>query len=255
MKAAVPVEADSISVPLYLQIRNTLLEEIAAGRHADGDEVLTEKALQERFGVSRATVRHALDTLEREGIIARRKGFGTIVQAPKIRPELVHLTSFTEDVQRRGLQPGSKTLDIALVAPPLRVSEAFHLRETDKVWYVLRLRTIDGAPVGLHDLYIPPNIEFSPQTLASMSSYYELLRTHHHLEPEHAVETLTACNAGEREARLLGVAEGTALLIVERLTHAQSGQPIEYVRIAYRAEQYEYQVKLFRNKNEHHGRE
>lgn len=251
MKAAVPAETDSTSVPLYLSIRNTLLEEIAAGRHADGDEVLTEKALQERFGVSRATIRHALDTLEREGVVARRKGFGTIVQAPKMRPELGHLTSFTEDVQRRGLKPGSKTLDIALVAPPSRIAEAFHLAETDKVWYVLRLRTIDDVPVGLHDLYIPPDIEFSPQTLAAMSSYYELLRTRSNLEPQHAVETLTACNAGEREAHLLEVPQGTALLIVERLTHAQNGQPIEYVRIAYRADQYEYQVKLFRNQEDH----
>lgn len=253
MHDAASAEADSISVPLYLQIRNTLLEEIAAGRHAEGSDVLTEKTLQERFGVSRATIRHALDTLEREGVVARRKGFGTVVQAPKIRPELVMLTSFTEDVQRRGLTPGSKTLDIALVVPPPRVCAAFQLGETDKVWYILRLRTIDGVPVGLHDLYIPPNIEFSPQTLASMSSYYELLRTHHHLEPQHAIETLTACNAGEREAELLAVAQGSALLIVERLTYAQAGQPIEYVRVAYRADQYEYQVKLFRN-HEEYGR-
>jgi GntR family transcriptional regulator len=247
MVASIAAEAESFnSVPLYLQIRNTLLEEIAAGRHAEAGDVLTEKALQERFGVSRSTIRHALDTLEWQGIIARRKGFGTVVQTPKIRPELVHLTSFTEDVQRRGLTPGSQNLDIALVAPPPRICAAFHLRETEKVWYVLRLRTIDGAPVGLHDLYIPPNIEFSPQTLAAMSSYYELLRSHHRLDPQRAVETLTACNAGEREARLLEVAEGTALLIVERLTHAQNGQPIEYCRIAYRADLYEYQVKLFR---------
>ena len=261
MKATIPADTDSTSVPLYLHIRNTLLEEIAAGRHANGDEVLTEKALQERFGVSRATIRHALDTLEREGVVARRKGFGTIVQAPKMRPELGHLTSFTEDVQRRGLKPGSKTLDIGLVVPPPHIAEAFHLpgagaapgAGTGKVWYVLRLRTIDDVPVGLHDLYIPPNIEFSPQTLAAMSSYYELLRAQHNLEPQDAVETLTACNAGEREAQLLAVPEGTALLIVERLTHAQNGQPIEYVRIAYRADQYEYQVKLFRN-YEDHGR-
>jgi GntR family transcriptional regulator len=252
MKLAAVEEHESTAVPLYLQLRNTLLEEIAAGRHAEAGDVLTEKALQERFGVSRATVRHALDSLERQGIVVRRKGFGTVVQAPKIQPELVHLTSFTEDVQRRGLKPGSRTLDLALVVPPERVAAAFALPEGEKVWYVLRLRTIDGAPVGLHDLYIPPNIEFSPQTLSSMTSYYELLRTHHHLELEHAVETLTACNAGEREARLLDVAEGTALLIVERLTHAKSGQPIEYVRIAYRADQYEYQVKLFRD-YEHHG--
>ena len=245
------VDLESASTPLYVQIRNILLEEIAAGLGGDGGEVLTEKALQERFGVSRATVRHALDELERQGVVARRKGVGTLVQTPKIRPELVHLTSFTEDVQRRGLKPGAQNLDVALVVPPARVAEAFHLADTEKVWYVLRLRTIDGAPVGLHDLYIPPNIEFSPQTLASMSSYYELLRSHHRLEPEHAVETLTACNAGEREARLLDVEEGEALLIVERLTHAQSGQPIEYVRIAYRADQYEYQVKLFRNREPH----
>ena len=116
---------------------------------------------------------------------------------------------------------------------------------------MLRLRSIVGAQVGVHDLYIPPTVEFSPQTLASMTSYYELLRTHHRLEPEYAVETLTACNAGEREARLLDVEEGAALLIVERLTHAQTGQPIEYVRIAYRADQYEYQVKLFSNQSTH----
>ena len=231
--------------PLYQQIRNAILDEIASGEVADGTK-LTERELQERFGVSRSTVRHALEALEWQGIVTRRQGVGTMVTAPTIQPQIMHLTSFTEDVRRRGLMPSSKTLDLKLVVPPSSVSRALGLEEGVKVWYVLRLRIIDGQPVGLHDLYIPPTLEFAPQALSTMSSYYELLRVQHGREPVRAVETLTAKNADERESSLLNVAAGTALLAIERLTHDQYGEPVEYVCVAYCADYYEYQIMLSR---------
>ncbi len=205
-----------------------------------------ERELQERYQVSRATVRHALDELEREGVLKRIQGIGTIISDAKIRPEIMKLTSFTEDMLARGLQPGSKTLDLNLVVPPQIVQNSLALKPDEKVWYVKRLRLADQEPVGLNELYIPPTLEFAPADLNQMLSYYTLLDQRHHLRPMYAVEHLTARVAAEEEAAILAVSVGSPLLFIKRITYTEDNTPLEYVNLIYRADRYEYQVTLYR---------
>ena len=115
-------------------------------------------------------------------------------------------------------------------------------------WYVKRLRTADGEPVGIHDLYIPPTLEFAPQALQTMSSYYRLLHERHGIEPERATERFTAKTADAEEAALLRVPEGTALLTIERLTFDATDRAIEYVALRYRADNYHYRVEMRRKR-------
>jgi GntR family transcriptional regulator len=238
----------SDATPLYLQLRQAILDELARSQPAHGERLPTERELQERYGVSRATVRSALDLLERQGYVVRAQGVGTLVARTKIEPDISQLTSFTEDLQAKGLEPSSATLEIALVSPPAGASEAFGLGDLDKVWYLRRLRFGNGEPIGIHDLYLPPTLEFSPRALQSMSSYYELLRERHGIEPMRALETFTAKTADAREASLLNVDEGAALLAIQRVTFDADERAIEYVDLLYRADHYEYRVELRRRR-------
>lgn len=236
------------TAPLYVQVRQAILDQLALDDVGPGDKLPTERALQERYGVSRATVRNALDLLERQGYVVRTQGVGTVVARAKIEPDISQLTSFTEDITTKGMRAGSTTLEVALVRPPPLAREQFGLTDDDRVWYVQRLRCADGEPVGIHDLYLPPTLEFAPHALQRMASYYALLRERHGIEPVRAVQRFTARTADAHAAALLHVAEGAALLAIQRFTYDACERAIEYVDLIYRADRYEYRVELRRER-------
>jgi len=231
--------------PLYIQLKAHLLKRIQQGEWPEGSHISTEYEMKEEFGLSRATIRQALNELEQEGIIERRRGIGTIVSCQRIQPELMKLTSFSEDMLSRNLVPDSTTLDVDFVTPPLKVRERLETEPNEKVWCVRRLRLASGEPFGIHELYIPPTLQFSPRELSTMQSYYHLLDERHRLRPSHASETLTASVATQSEAVLLKIAEGAPLLVAWRTTFAENNQVIETVKIIYRADRYEYQFQLY----------
>ncbi len=231
-------------VPLYKQLEQIILKQLQD--MAPGDMLPPERELQEAYDVSRATVRATLKEIERQGRIERIRGVGTVVKHPKIQPEIMKLTSFSEDIRARGMVPGSQTLKVAIVIPEGKILAALKLPPETQLLYVKRLRLANGEPVGIHELYIPPEIEISLNELKEVSSYYDLLRERHNIEPRHAVERLTAKNADSSEARLLATEVGSALLTIERVTFTETERPVEFVSLVYRADRYEYQVALFR---------
>ncbi len=242
-RQALAIQPDS-PIPLYKQLEQILLETLE--HMSTGDMFPPERELQEKYHVSRATVRTTLGEIERQGWIKRVQGIGTIVSKPKIRPEIMKLTSFTEDICARGMTPGSRTLDVAIVTPTATVLKALRLQPRTQVLYVRRLRLADNDPVGIHALFIPPALELSLSELHDMPSYYALLRERHRIKPGRALEHLTARNADEEEAGLLEVDIGSALLSIERTTYSDNDVPIEFVKLVYRADRYEYQVALYR---------
>lgn len=239
------VERES-TLPLFEQLKNHLLSKLQSSELSAGDKLPSERDLMLQYGVSRATVRHALDELEQQGYITRAQGIGTVVMNPVIRPEIMKLTSFTEDMRARGLEPGSKTLALSLVEPTESVKAGLRFEANNKVWFIRRLRLADDEPVGIHDLYIPSTLGFAPNELEAMQSYYDLVLERHNLRPVYATEHLTAKNASEEEARLLEIPVGSALLQVTRVTYGDNGAPFEYVYLVYRADRYEYAVTLYR---------
>lgn len=231
--------------PLYLQLKEQLTLLIQQGKWSEGSLIPTEMEMKQEYGISRATVRQALNELEDEGIIERRRGVGTIICHQRIKPELMKLTSFSEDMRSRGLIPGSKTIDVEFTVPSSKVRESFNIETDEKVWRVCRLRLASDEPFGIHDLYLPPALSFSPRELNNISSYYQLLEEKHGLKPAHASETLTASIANKAEASLLKISEGAPLLVIWRNTYTEENQIIESVKVIYRADRYEYHIQLY----------
>jgi GntR family transcriptional regulator len=175
-----------------------------------------------------------------EGLLYRRPGIGTVVGLPKIRPELVKLTSFTEDMQVRGMRPASKTLSVKRVSASEGICDALQLKPGDEVWKIVRLRSANEQPIGIHELHIPTMLGLTQTELENLSSFYELVGQRLGLVPERGFETLTATKASAALAKLLKIKINSPVLAIQRTTFAQTGVAFEYVKMAYRADHYEY---------------
>src|SRR6059058_2780790 len=140
-----------------------------------GTAIPSERQLSADLGVSRLTLRAALDDLAREGYVVRRRGSGTYVQVPKIAQELT-MTSFSEDMRRRGMVPGSRTVSIQRELAGARLGRALQVSPAEKVLLIKRLRLADGQPMAIETLHLPewlvPGLE--PKDLDN-GSFYELL--------------------------------------------------------------------------------
>src|SRR5579864_6227712 len=122
-----------------------------------GNAIPSERQLSADLGVSRLTVRAALDDLTREGYLVRRRGSGTYVQQPKISQELT-ITSFSEDMRRRGMTPGSRTLSIDTILAGARLGRFLQVSPGEKILQIKRLRLADGETMAIETLHIPEAI-------------------------------------------------------------------------------------------------
>src|SRR5436189_5267654 len=147
-----------------------------------GEAIPSERQLSADFGVSRLTVRAALDELVREGHLVRRRGAGTFVSEPKIAQELT-LTSFTDDMRQRGLVPASRTLELNVVSAGARLGRLLHVSPSEQVVVVKRLRLADRETMAIETLHVREALVpgLSAQDLAE-GSVYELLRERNGIE-------------------------------------------------------------------------
>lgn len=236
-------------LPRYYQLANILRERIIQGKIQAHQPIPAERQLEEIYSVSRTTIRQAIDLLVRQGYLYREHGKGTFVSPQKLQKGISELTSFSEDMQRRGIAPGQKILEMGLVQPPENVCTHLELPENaGPVLLVERLRLGDGVPMGLQTSYtvLPEGQAISREELEQAGSIYRLLQEKFHLIPTEADETLEVTVATGREASLLQIKAGSPLLLSERTTYSQYRRVMEFVKILYRGDRYRYLAKLTR---------
>lgn len=229
---------------MYVQVKESIINLIKEGEFKDGDKIPTEEELQQKYQVSRATIRRALDDIEREGIIFRRQGAGTFVRHKLIKPDLLKLTGFSQIMKARGIIPSYKTLKVEIIIAPLKVKELLNDYEISKVLFVKRLCLGDNQVIALHEIYLHPSLQFSLKELTEMKSFYALMSQKHNLTPAYADETIGASVADKELAQLLEIKKGDPLLDIWRVTYAKNNQIIEIVHIIYIASRFEYQLRL-----------
>ncbi len=226
----------------YHSIRDEILDLIA--ELAVGDALPPERSLAPRFGVSRMTLRRAIDELVREGRLERRHGAGTFVAEPKIAQGLA-VTSFSQDMRQRGAVPSSRTLGVDEVLAGAQLGRLLEISPGEPVARVMRLRLADGAPMALETLHVPRSVapDLDGDMLAD-TSFYELLRERYGVRLESGTQTIEATVTDESESEALEVPLHSPAFLFERLSRAVDGRVVEFVRSVYRGDRYKFQVEL-----------
>jgi GntR family transcriptional regulator len=236
-------------VPKYYQLANILREKILNGEFPAQDAIPSERQLEEQYNLSRPTIRQAIDLLERQGYLYRVHGKGTFVSPPKLQKGMLELTSFSEDMRNRGLEPGQRILDFGYVVPSAKIAHQLGLNAPDgQVLRIKRLRYGNDEPIGLQDSYLAlgENQSITRDEIEAKGSIYAMLEQKYGIYPTEADETLEVTLATPEEADLLKIPVGSPLLLNERTLWSQDRKAIEFVSILYRGDRYKYFVRLTR---------
>jgi GntR family transcriptional regulator len=235
-------------IPLHEQISTWLREEIGSGRLAPDSQLPSEHELCERFGVSRVTVRRALQTLDADGLIYRRPGLGSFVCDKRMAQGLVRLTDFAQDLGRAGLEASSRVLHRATEPCPAPIAERLGLEAGAPVVRLDRLRLGNGEPMALDRTWLPP---YYAQLLEGHDltgdTLYRVLEREYGIPALSGRYRITAVTADRETAEPLGLPEGEALLVIERTTRTAGEKPIYFQRRFYRSDRMAYELELARD--------
>ena len=209
-----------------------------------GESIPSERQLSADLGVSRLTVRAALDELVREGYLVRRRGSGTFVSEPKIAQELT-LTSFTDDMRRRGMTPGSRTLELKVVPAGARLGRLLHVSPSEPVVVAKRLRLADRETMAIETLHVRDALVpgLSAADLDGRS-FYDLLRSRYGIVISGGMQTIEPTVTNEEESELLHVPLHSPAFLFERTSRADTGEIVEFVRSLYRGDRYRLVTEL-----------
>jgi GntR family transcriptional regulator len=239
------LDRSETSVPLYAQIAESLLNLIESGELSTGDRLPSERELSDKLRVNRLTLRRALNVLENQGLIVRRRGSGTYVAEPKIEWQAGRLIPFTSGAQRRGYVPGARVILFEQHPAETAVAAELKLPVSALVYYVHRLRFVGQEPVLLERLTLPtdcfPGLE---QFNLAQRSLYEVFETEYGITVSRARQSLEPVVATEYEAELLNIRPGAPLMMERRLTTDRMGRPIEYGKDLYRGDRFRFVTEI-----------
>jgi GntR family transcriptional regulator len=233
--------------PIYQQLNQRLRSLVRTNEFPVGAQFLTERQVSERFQVSRVTANKALSNLVAEGLLTFRKGIGTFVSAESMDYNLRSLVSFTEEAVLAGKKPSTQVLAFEGVnarAVPKETAEALHASKLDRLWYMERLRLVDGLPVILERRYV---VAKHCPTLKSddlAESLYKVWRERDHLDIEGAEQSIRAVNLTQEEAKALRTRQNTAGFLITSLGYLRGHDPLWFERTLYRGDAYEFQNRL-----------
>ena len=219
-------------MPRYHQIAQVLRERITAPGSGSGERLANQRSLAREFGVTLMTLRHALDLLERDGLIARRHGLGTFVARPSIDYDILHLRTLAGDLSALGEDVATRFLRSRFMVADLRVAEPLGLAERACVFVLERLRLVDREPVSFQASYLPGALgeEISKADLA-VTPLRQVLARNLGIEITAARETVSAVPLPAHAARELGCRAGTAAFRSDRVSTDSAGAPVVYDRV------------------------
>ncbi len=242
--AELTVDLDRSSpVPLYYQVSRQIEAAIDTGALAPGDRLENEISLADRWGLSRPTMRRAIQELVDKGLLVRRRGIGTQVVHGRVKRPM-DLTSLFDDLTRSDQKPTTQLLDRELVPAPAAVAERLGLAVGAQVLHLERLRCARDEPLAVLRNWLPADLA-PVLTAAALETrgLYELMRgTGVHLRI--ATQRIAARGATAPEARLLKLRKGAPLLTMERVTYDGTGRAVELGTHAYHAETYSIEMTV-----------
>ncbi len=238
---------DPAYLPLYSQIREHLRAQILDGTFAPHAQLPSESELGATFKVSRITVRQALSDLQRENLIFKIPGKGAFVSKPKTFQSLSQLEGFARALERSGHEVRNRVLSQKLTGATPLAARRLGLPPGAAVAEIRRVRLVNREPVSYEVTLLPAAVgqRLFEADLAGRD-IFTILENDFAIALGHADLQIDAVLADEGLARTLGVAEGAALLRIERLTHTAQGEPIDFEHLYFRGDAFQYRLRLSR---------
>lgn len=225
----------SSPVPLYHQLAEQLSAAIRDGQLEPGDPFENEMAMCQRLGLSRPTVRRAIQEMVDQGLLVRRRGVGTTVANRKVHRRF-ELSSLFDELKRAGREPRTMVLDLEPVREP-RAAVALDLDEGTELLSLLRLRLVDDKPLALLHNWLPPEYSDLSREELESTGLYDVLRTRG-AKPVVARQSIGARMPTVVERRHLGLRGGQPVLTMTRMAFDVAGKAVEFGDHSYRAEDY-----------------
>jgi GntR family transcriptional regulator len=232
-------------LPLHYQLKQVLLDKINNNEWKIGELIPSEQELQEKYGLSRTTVRQALMDLVYEGQLIRERGRGTFVALPKMVHSPEERRGLTQFLNEQGIKSGWKILDQKWVNITSEVAERLHVPAKSQVYRIRRLRLANNEPIGAHTAYVPsPFAELIDHDALKEGESTLYLRNVAQIKNSRAYRSIEAIAATENDAKSLSIIVGSPVLQIERVSIAADGTPIEFLQARYRGDRFKYQITL-----------
>ncbi len=232
-------------LPHYIAIREDLVMKIQEGVYIPGSRIPPEDELTKIYAVSRMTIRHAIDDLVNAGLLLRRQGVGTFVLSEQVRRNYNELTSFYEEMSEQGLKPTSKLLKIERRRSSSLLAQKLHISTGEEVYYLERLRKINGKPIAINNVYIPTAFFPFPTQQEAEGSLYHFYKTNG-FEISYAKQLVQAKLASKEQALILQIPRASPVLYSDRVTYSYKNTPIERVEAFAIGDSYSIEMVLAR---------
>ena len=233
------------NIPAYQRIQTAIRKRIDAGHLRPGDAVSSERDLAKMHQVSLMTARHALASLEQEGLVERRRGIGTFVATPKIH--FNKLMSYTEQMAARSLNAGSKILSLKIIDNEPEVAARLSLAPNDPIIKLERLRHAADEPFALETCYLSakdfPGLLNAP---LGRESLFATIERNYNVKLGYADEEVDATAADPQIADILAVPRRDPLLRIRQLIYSTPGKALIYALCIYRSDRHNLVIRRFR---------
>lgn len=216
--------------PMYQVIEADLLAQIESGELPPRTRLPSEHMLARRYGVSRMTVRQALDRLEAASLLVRQRGSGNFVASPEVRGRTLNrLSSFTDELGDDHHEVRTGIIDLSTLPAPHSIAAKLEVEPGDEIWRYRRVRHVDERPAALQESWLPYSVAPGLARDGIIGgSLYRTLRERYGVDLRWAEQEMYAVQLDTDQAALLGVPPATAALLVQRRTYAQTEQVVEY---------------------------
>ncbi|WP_057491422.1 GntR family transcriptional regulator [Streptococcus orisasini] len=229
-------------VPLYIQIKSSLKDKIKNNTYLVGQKIPTEIELEELYGVSRVTVRKAINELVSEGYLIKKQGKGTFVNHKRVSRKLSYVMAFSQSCLKNGLQPSSEVLEKRIMLPTPEIAEKLQIDLDDEVLYIQRKRFADGIPIFLENNYFSLK-DFSFLMEENLEgSLYNILEKRGIKAENSDAKTLEIVLADDKLATLMSLPVGTAFFYLNVRISDQNNKPIHVGHQYYLGEYYKFDM-------------
>ena len=231
--------------PLYIQLREVLRSKIEEGEYPPGTTIPSEAQLAETYGLNRQSVRSAVAALEYEGLLKSVQGRGVFVVGEKIERDMETLDGYHQTMRDRSRDPETRVLIKAVRRAGPYYSRVLQIQPDDDVWYIRRVDSTDGEPVGLEEIYIPvevlPHLDETDIRVFSIYEAYKWAGIH----PDIGKQVLRITRLDAAAAKLLGIPEEQAVMECSSLTKDSTGRIIEFARNYVRNDKASFSVHYY----------